>query len=55
LVYAEAVPWFEKAHAIDPSNIGAVEYLKILSFRLRDMDGMMDKYNKYNELFKQMQ
>ena len=54
-VYAQAFPWFEKAHSINPSDIAAVEYLKALGFRLRDMDGMMDKYNKYNELFKQMQ
>lgn len=54
-VYAEALPWLEKAHQLNPSNFGAVEYLKQLCFRLREMDGMMDKYNKYNELYKQMQ
>ena len=55
LIYVEALPWFEKAYEAKPDDISSVEYLKSLCFRLRDMDGMMDKYNKYNELYKQMQ
>jgi tetratricopeptide (TPR) repeat protein len=53
LIYAEAIPWLEKAHNIKPSDVGTIEYLNSLCFRLRDMDGMMDKYNKYHELFLQ--
>ena len=53
LIYAEAIPWLEKAHAINPSDVATIEYLNSLCFRLRDMDGMMDKYNKYHELFLQ--
>lgn len=51
LVFAEAVPWLEKAHAIDPAHVATIEYLNGVCFRLRDMDGMMDKYNKYHELY----
>lgn len=53
-VYAEAVPFLEKAHEADPSNIGTVELLKNVTFRIRDLDGMMEKYDKYNNLFKSM-
>ena len=31
-----------------------VDYIKSISFRLRDEPGMMDKYNEYNELLKKM-
>ena len=51
LIYAQAVPWLEKAHEINPNDRGTIEFLNNLCFRLRDMDGMMDKYNKYHELF----
>ena len=50
-IYAEAIPWLEKAHEINPSDRATIEFLNNLCFRLRDMDGMMDKYNKYHELF----
>ena len=53
LVYAEAIPWLEKAHELNTSDVATIEYLNSLCFRLRDMDGMMDKYNKYHELFLQ--
>ena len=53
LIYAEAIPWLERAHEIDPSDVATIEYLNSLCFRLRDLDGMMDKYNKYHELFMQ--
>ena len=53
LVYAEAIPWLEKAYEINPSDVATIEYLNSLCFRLRDMDGMMDKYDKYHELFLQ--
>lgn len=51
LIFAEAIPWLEKAYAINPTDGATLEYLNMLSFRLRDMDGMMDKYNKYHELY----
>ena len=51
LIYAQAVPWLEKAHEINPNDRGTIEFLNNLCFRLRDMDGMMEKYNKYHELF----
>lgn len=51
LIFAEAIPWLEKAYAINPSDAATLEFLNMLCFRLRDLDGMMDKYNKYHELF----
>ena len=51
LIFAEAIPWLEKAYAINPTDGATLEYLNMLCFRLRDLDGMMDKYNKYHELF----
>ncbi len=54
VVYAEAVPFLEKAAEIDPSNLGTIELLKNVTFRIREMDGMMEKYEKYNNLYKQM-
>ncbi len=53
-VYAAAIPILEKAHELRPDDLATVEYLKSLCFRLRDMDGIMDKYTKYNNLFKEM-
>ena len=54
LIYAEAIPWLEKAYEINPADVGTIEFLNQLCFRLRDMDGMMDKYNKYHELYKNL-
>lgn len=53
--YRSAVPWLEKAHAIQIENKSLVETLKTIYFRLRDEEGMMDKYNEYNALLQQMQ
>ena len=53
LIYAEAIPWLERAHEINPTDVGTIEFLNSLCFRLRDMDGMMEKYNKYHDLFMQ--
>jgi len=52
-VYMSAIPWFEKAHQIKPEDVNTLDFLKSICFRLRDEEGMMDLYNKYNELFKQ--
>lgn len=54
LVYAKAIPWLEKAYEIKPDDASTIGYLNNLCFRLRDMDGMMEKYNKYHELYMQM-
>ncbi len=48
--YAEAIPCFEAAYELKPTDRSTLEYLKQLCFRLRDMPGVMDKYTKYNEL-----
>ncbi len=52
--YMAGVPHFEKAMEIRPTDFSTAEYLKSICFRLRDEDGMMDKYNKYNEIFKKL-
>ena len=53
LVFAKAIPWLEKAHELNPTDIASIEYLNGICFRLREMEGMMDKYNKYHELYLQ--
>lgn len=53
-IYMCALPWFEKAHELKPQDGDTLEFLKSLCFRLRDEPGIMDKYNKYNELYKQV-
>ena len=54
-IYMEAVPYLEKALEIKANDPNTLELLKSICFRLRDEAGMMDKYTKYNELFKQVQ
>ena len=51
----EAIPWLEKALELKPEDPSSVELLKSICFRLRDEEGMMDKYTKYNEMFKKIQ
>ncbi len=53
-VYMAALPYFEKAHQLKPEDVDTVDYIKSISFRLRDEPGMMDKYNEYNALLKKM-
>ncbi len=54
--YAGALAPLEKAFELDPNSYSTVAMLKSLYFRLRDYeDGFMDKYTKYNELFKSME
>lgn len=53
-VYAQAIPVLERAHELKPEDLPTVEYLKSLCFRLRDEDGVMEKYTTYNELFNEM-
>lgn len=52
-VYMAAVPWFEKSLELKPGDMDTLEFLKSLCFRLRDEEGMMEKYDKYNALYKQ--
>jgi len=50
--YMEAVPWLEKAYQLK-TDFTTLEMLKQLSFKLRDYEGMMDKYNYYNPLYQE--
>ena len=51
LIYAEAIPWLEKALVYNPTDSSTITYLNSLCYRLRDMDGIMEKYNKYHEMY----
>ncbi len=51
-IYMQALPWLEKAHEIKPEDFQALDYLKSLCFRLRDEEGVMAKYEKYNAEWK---
>ena len=52
--YMKSLPWLEKAMELKPESVDCAEYLKVLCFRLRNEEGMMDKYNKYNALYKKL-
>lgn len=52
--YMKAVPYLEKALELQPENADCAQYLKELCFRLRDEEGMMEKYNKYNNIYKKL-
>ena len=47
--YKNAVPVLEAAYELNPNSLPTVETLKVLTFRLRDEEGMMPKYEKYNK------
>lgn len=54
-VYAQAVGPLEKALAASPSDEATLQLLKNICFRLRDTSPeMMEKYNKYNEMYKNL-
>ena len=54
-LYAKSVAPFEKAYELNPAEIAFAEYLKVVTFKLRDLDPEYQaKYEKYNEIFKQM-
>ena len=54
-LYAQSIVPFEKAHELMPNEIAFVEYLKVVTFRLRnESPEIQAKFDKYNELFKQM-
>ncbi len=52
--YMKSLPWLEKAMELKPESVDCAEYLKVLCFRLRNEEGIMDKYNKYNAIFKKL-
>ena len=52
--YMKSLPWLEKAMELKPDSVDCAEYLKVLCFRLRNEEGIMEKYNKYNALYKQL-
>lgn len=52
--YMKSLPWLEKAMELKPDSVDCAEYLKVLCFRLRNEEGIMDKYNKYNAIFKKL-
>ncbi len=45
----------EKAHVLRPESVSTLETLKNITFRLREEEGIMDKYNKYSEALKVLQ
>ena len=54
--YVVAVAPLEKAHGLNPQDTSTLELLKSVCFRLRDVSPeMMDKFKKYDELYKSMQ
>ncbi len=54
-IYAQAVPYLEKAHELNPTDVNTVELLKQISFTLRDDPQFEEKYVIYNNLYKKMQ
>ena len=52
--YKPAVPVLEAAHKLDPKHMGVLETLKSLTFRLRDEEGMMAKYEQYNKALNEL-
>ena len=52
--YMKSLPWLEKAMELKPESVDCAEYLKVLCFRLRNENGIMEKYNKYNALYKKL-
>ena len=51
--YRDAVPYLEKAFGLQPSK-NMAEMLRSIFFRLRDEDGMMDKFNHYKAVAEEM-
>jgi len=53
-IYLQSIPFLEKAHELKPDNVDCAQILKEVCFMLRDEEGIMDKYNKYNEIYKKL-
>ena len=49
-VYAEAIPWFERALEVKPNDANSISNLAQLCFRLRDMEGMAEKHAQYKAM-----
>lgn len=55
-IYKDSLPWFEKALEINPTHLDTVDCLKSLCARLRDeSDEYMQKFNKYSQMYNEMQ
>lgn len=54
-LYLKSITPLEKAYELKNDDAVSIELLKNVCFRLREEEGIMDKYNKYNELFKNLQ
>lgn len=53
--YAASIEPFEKAYELNPNDINTVEFLKSICFQVRnEKPEYMEKYEKYNALFKEM-
>jgi len=52
--YKEALPYLEKAYELNPKDFSTVETLKVLTFKLRDEDGMAPKVEKYAKIYNEM-
>ena len=53
--YAASIEPFEKAHELNPNDLNTVEFLKSICFQVRnEKPEYMEKYEKYNALFKSM-
>lgn len=53
--YAASIEPFEKAHELNPNDVNTVEFLKSICFQVRnEKPEYMEKYEKYNALFKSM-
>ena len=53
-VYLQALPYLEKAYELNPKDFSTVETLKILTFRLRDEEGIGPKSEKYTKIYNEM-
>ena len=53
-VYMQSIPYLEKAHTLNPENADCAQMLKEVCFMLRDEEGIMDKYTKYNAIYKKL-
>lgn len=47
--YKAAIPLLESAYAAAPNDKRTIQALVMTTFRLRDEDGMMAKYEKYKK------
>ena len=53
-IYMEAIPYLEKAHELNAENADCAQILKEVCFLLREEPGVMDKYTKYNAVYKKL-